>query len=456
MEENSRLKRIIDLYVDKGLENNDMHDKMVKAFANASQEEKQEGSEYLNWKLQEVNRKGKSERKSKKYPKKIWWILSIVIVIIVLLIYPIKIVIAKNNISKEVVNSILKNVEYENYKIEGKYYNVLNIQMKEEFESYDYSKKKNIAIKISEMFKNEYKKYDSILIDKNSKDYSNDIVKNETDAKVVLNCKENTYTYTIYRIFKKNDKEYTEEDNLKEIIVQQLNSCENSEELVKMLNNTKYSIEALNSIINIQDIKEKCNEIIYTTAIINNNNYTKEIELLEKIPEYKDSKELINSIKTAHELDGEWYGGGYDWIINGKHCYKVYSNYSYKYTYDHYYCKYENNILYIFNNEPQMDNLENAVFKMQQENGKLVYLPYSFSQTKVTLSKISNNTKPKDKVKILEPSIGMTKTEVENSTWGKPTKINKTTTSYGVHEQWCYSNYKYIYFENGVVTSIQE
>ena len=69
MEENSRLKRIIDLYVDKGLENNDMHDKMVKAFANASQEEKQEGSEYLNWKLQEVNRKEKSERKSKKYPK---------------------------------------------------------------------------------------------------------------------------------------------------------------------------------------------------------------------------------------------------------------------------------------------------------------------------------------------------------------------------------------------------
>lgn len=267
MEENSRLKRIIDLYVDKGLENNDMHDKMVKAFANASQEEKQEGSEYLNWKLQEVNRKEKSERKSKKYPKKIWWILSIVIVIIVLLIYPIKIVIAKNNISKEVVNSILKNVEYENYKIEGKYYNILNIQMKEEFESYDYSKKKNIAIKISEMFKNEYKKYDSILINKNSKDYSNDIVKNETDAKVVLNCKENTYTYTIYRKFKKNDKEYTEEDNLKEIIVQQLNNCENREELIKMLNDTKYSIEALNSIINIQDIKEKCNEIIYTTAL---------------------------------------------------------------------------------------------------------------------------------------------------------------------------------------------
>lgn len=456
MEENSKLKRIIDLYVDKGLENNEMHDKMVKAFANASQEEKKEGSEYLNWKLQEANQKGKSEKKQKKYPKSIGWIFSIIIVVIVLLIYPIKIVIAKNNISKEVVNSILKNVEYENYKIEGKYYNILNIQMKEEFESYDYSKKKNIAIKISEMFKNEYKKYDSILINKNSKDYNNDVVKNKTDAKVILNCEGNTYTYTIYRKFKKNDKEYTEEDNLKEIIVQQLNNCENREELEKILNDNKYSIEALNSIINIQDIKEKCNEIIYTAAIINNDNYTKEVELLEKIPEYKDSKELINSIETAHELDGEWYGDKYRWIINGKYCYNVYSNDLYKYTYDQYYCKYENNVLYIFYNESQMDDLEKAVFKMKQENGKLICSTNYSSKIQATLSKISNNTKLKDKVKILEPSIGMTKTEVENSTWGKPTKINKTTTSYGVREQWCYSNYKYIYFENGVVTSIQE
>ena len=282
----------------------------------------------------------------KKNKKKI--ILSIALVIIVLmglLVRPIQILIAKNNISKEVKNDILKNLEYENYKIEGKYYNVLNIQMKDEFENYDYSRKKNIAINLSEMFKNEYEKYDNILINKNSKDYNNDIVKNETDAKVVLNCAGNTYMYTIYRTFKKNDKEYTEEGSLEEVIIQQLNDCENKEELIKMINATRYSKETLKKIIDIQDIKEKCNEIIYRTAIIHSFDYKEEIELLEKIPEYKDSKELINSIKTAHELDGEWYGGGYRWIINGKHCYNIYSNYSYKYTYDHYYCKYENNIL---------------------------------------------------------------------------------------------------------------
>lgn len=56
----------------------------------------------------------------------------------------------------------------------------------------------------------------------------------------------------------------------------------------------------------------------------------------------------------------------------------------------------------------------------------------------------------------LEPQIGMTKEEVENSTWGIPEKINKTTTAFGVSEQWVYPNYQYIYFDNGIVTAIQE
>ena len=59
---------------------------------------------------------------------------------------------------------------------------------------------------------------------------------------------------------------------------------------------------------------------------------------------------------------------------------------------------------------------------------------------------------PKRKV----PSIGMTATEVEESSWGKPEDINKTTTIYGVSEQWCYYGNKYIYFDNGIVTVIQE
>ncbi|KKC46959.1 hypothetical protein VE23_07110 [Paenibacillus sp. D9] len=46
--------------------------------------------------------------------------------------------------------------------------------------------------------------------------------------------------------------------------------------------------------------------------------------------------------------------------------------------------------------------------------------------------------------------------EVLESTWGKPSKINKTTTKYGVHEQWVYYGGRYVYLEDGVVTLIQE
>ncbi len=52
--------------------------------------------------------------------------------------------------------------------------------------------------------------------------------------------------------------------------------------------------------------------------------------------------------------------------------------------------------------------------------------------------------------------IGMNVDDVLSSKWGKPDRINKTTTKYGTTEQWCYENNNYVYFTNGIVTSIQE
>ena len=52
--------------------------------------------------------------------------------------------------------------------------------------------------------------------------------------------------------------------------------------------------------------------------------------------------------------------------------------------------------------------------------------------------------------------IGMTKEEVLAEGWGRPIDINKTTTTYGVSEQWIYYDYKYLYFEDGILTTIQE
>ena len=49
--------------------------------------------------------------------------------------------------------------------------------------------------------------------------------------------------------------------------------------------------------------------------------------------------------------------------------------------------------------------------------------------------------------------IGFTKIMCEEA-WGKPNEINKSTGSWGVHEQWVYGLGSYLYFENGKLTSI--
>jgi hypothetical protein len=54
--------------------------------------------------------------------------------------------------------------------------------------------------------------------------------------------------------------------------------------------------------------------------------------------------------------------------------------------------------------------------------------------------------------------IGMTDEQVKTA-WGKPYKINTSTGTWGEHEQWVMHdsiNSDYLYFENGILTSIQQ
>ncbi len=59
-----------------------------------------------------------------------------------------------------------------------------------------------------------------------------------------------------------------------------------------------------------------------------------------------------------------------------------------------------------------------------------------------------------DKVINRKVILGMTKEQVIAS-WGRPNDINRSVGSWGVHEQWVYDN-KYLYFEDGVLTSFQD
>lgn len=51
--------------------------------------------------------------------------------------------------------------------------------------------------------------------------------------------------------------------------------------------------------------------------------------------------------------------------------------------------------------------------------------------------------------------IGMTKQQVLSSNWGKPARINRTTNLGGTSEQWVYEGGNYLYFSNGILTTIQ-
>lgn len=50
---------------------------------------------------------------------------------------------------------------------------------------------------------------------------------------------------------------------------------------------------------------------------------------------------------------------------------------------------------------------------------------------------------------------GMDKSEVREA-WGEPDRIKTTTSIDQYDEQWCYPNFKYVYFRNGSVITIQE
>ncbi|MEF9934368.1 MAG: hypothetical protein RSA01_03990 [Clostridium sp.] len=84
----------------------------------------------------------------------------------------------------------------------------------------------------------------------------------------------------------------------------------------------------------------------------------------------------------------------------------------------------------------------------------------SITKEKDAKSKVEAEKKKKEdaaKKKKEGVTIGMTPEQVRASMWGNPDKINRTTTAYGVREQWVYRSKwsGYLYFENGRLVTIQ-
>lgn len=93
-----------------------------------------------------------------------------------------------------------------------------------------------------------------------------------------------------------------------------------------------------------------------------------------------------------------------------------------------------------------ISNNYNGLFSQEIKEAKQKYRIW------ITEWESYNSLKAKQK-----PHVGLTREQLENSSWGKPEKINTTTTETGTTEQWVYGNGKYAYLDdNGFVTAIQE
>lgn len=80
---------------------------------------------------------------------------------------------------------------------------------------------------------------------------------------------------------------------------------------------------------------------------------------------------------------------------------------------------------------------------------------YNTSTEKINKHEEEEQAKEKAKKKSQGVTLGMTKQQVLDSSWGEPKDINTSIGSWGTHEQWVYGNGNYLYFENGRLTSIQ-
>lgn len=223
-----------------------------------------------------------------------------------------------------------------------------------------------------------------------------------------------------------------------------------------IITSTSTETEIANSIYN------EDNSTIYKTAIenLNSNNLSYARELFTYLGDYQDANEYVGLIDFTTNIYGDYY-----FVRAGD------SKYTFHITKNS--VKVENpSILYsdIYDSLSFSKDDEYG-YKLVAKNGYGTYIfvkkdgivYYRSVGDTYTNSDYFDETEysrlylqPDDYVEPQEPEIGMTAEEVKNSTWGKPTKINKTTTKYGVHEQWVYSSGKYIYFDDGVVTSIQE
>ena len=187
----------------------------------------------------------------------------------------------------------------------------------------------------------------------------------------------------------------------------------------------------------------------------------------EMLDDYKDSKEYLDKIMVIPDFEGVYAGSHYTqgdryFEVDGLRGYMCDSDGQIIISQKLVVGKYNNQYCMVTVLEEQGYNNNETFAFIYNENGEPQRCKVRVDDNNEIISVIEMHQKKTDSTQFYEefnrkpPAIGMTAEEVRKSTWGEPEKINKTTYSWGVEEQWCYSGYRYIYLENDTVTAIQE
>ncbi|HIY08554.1 MAG TPA: DUF2845 domain-containing protein [Firmicutes bacterium] len=160
----------------------------------------------------------------------------------------------------------------------------------------------------------------------------------------------------------------------------------------------------------------------------------------EELGNYKTSRQWLDIIDVVEDYQGTWYsdeeGSSLQVVIKGRTLYAIVAFF-------------ENDVsVYAFDIVGGDENsLQLIADTVPIDGDTLIWNGRRYH-------KVSESVKVPEGTEA--PSIGMTKEEALASTWGAPESINTTETSGNVHEQWVYPNNRYLYFDNGVLTGIQE
>lgn len=229
----------------------------------------------------------------------------------------------------------------------------------------------------------------------------------------------------------------------------------------------KNAIEHLSACNNIEDSASVLKEAYYKfgMSLYEEGNFDEAASNLRK-SENPEAQKYIEESEFLQKFQGVWYinigffqsdkGVFYidfdGWKCTEKRTYYFRSNLNYEYTYDY---KIKDNKVIVLREDRTwiLSPYENYTFYFDDDD-ELKWVSTDFwigdKAKETTMRKVESGNSVEKK----HPAIGMTADEVRNSTWGSPDDINKSVTAYGTTEQWVYGNGKYIYFEDGIVTSI--